>query len=65
MYAFRAPAILPYLNLSIHFLTPVSDILKYFISMPMVEDWEREWFKDVIGMCIQELYEVKDFLLST
>ena len=31
----------------------------------MVEDWEKEWFKDVIGMNIRELYAVKDFFLST
>ena len=30
----------------------------------MVEDWEKEWFKDVMGMHIQELYDIKDFLLS-
>ena len=29
----------------------------------MTSDWEREWFKDLIGIRIRELYDIKDFLL--
>ena len=29
----------------------------------MTEDWEREWLKDIIGIRIRELEDLKDFLL--
>lgn len=29
-----------------------------------LEDWEKEWFKDVIGTKIRELEDIQDFVLS-
>lgn len=42
----------------------ISDILSYFISRFNMEEWEKEWLKDLIGFRIIQLEDIKDFILS-